>query len=369
MVWESDHPVRLFNIVAGRYAVKEGRGTAIYYHPEHHYNVEEMSAALDAAREHYSEWFHPFPWERLKLSEFPAFAGYAQGFPTNITFSEGIGFLTKSDPRSHAAFAIVAHEAAHQWWGNILTPGRGPGGNMLSEGMSHYATILLHEQVHGDRYRIEFAKRIEDSYGDDRFVDSERPLVKTDGSRSGDTTVIYDKGGWVMWMLQQEMGRENLLAGLRTFIDAYRSSPDFPLIQDMLAVLREFAPDPDAFDAFTRQWFHEVVVPEYRLSEVTKERNGDGWVVRGAIENAGTGRMTLEVAATAGERWSDEGDDASRTVVRSDYRDSRTAIELNAGESADFEIGTDFDPARIIVDPDALVLQLRREAAVFEFPE
>ena len=369
VVWESDHPVRLFNIVAGRYAVKEGRGTAIYYHPEHHYNVEEMSAALDAAREHYSEWFHPFPWERLKLSEFPAFAGYAQGFPTNITFSEGIGFLTKSDPRSHAAFAIVAHEAAHQWWGNILTPGRGPGGNMLSEGMSHYATILLHEQVHGDRYRIEFAKRIEDSYGDDRFVDSERPLVKTDGSRSGDTTVIYDKGGWVMWMLQQEMGRENLLAGLRAFIDAYRSSPDFPLIQDMLAVLREFAPDPDAFDAFTRQWFHEVVVPEYRLSEVTKERNGDGWVVRGAIENAGTGRMTLEVAATAGERWSDEGDDASRTVVRSDYRDSRTAIELNAGESADFEIGTDFDPDRIIVDPDALVLQLRREAAVFEFPE
>ena len=369
VVWESDHPVRLFNIIAGRYAVKEGRGTAIYYHPEHDYNVEEMSAALDAAREHYSEWFHPFPWEGLKLSEFPAFAGYAQGFPTNITFSEGIGFLTKSDPRSHAAFAIVAHEAAHQWWGNILTPGRGPGGNMLSEGMSHYATILLHEQVHGDRYRIEFAKRIEDSYGDDRFVDSERPLVKTDGSRSGDTTVIYDKGGWVMWMLQQEMGRENLLAGLRAFIDAYHASSDFPVIQDMLRVLRNYAPDPAAFDAFTRQWFHEVVVPAYRLSQVTKERDGDGWVVRGSLENAGTGRMTVEVAVTAGDRWSDEGDDASSTVVRSDYRDSRAAIELDAGESADFQIATDFDPARIVVDPDALVLQVRREAALFEFPE
>ena len=35
VVWESDHPVRLFNIVAGRYAVKEGRGTSIYYHPDH----------------------------------------------------------------------------------------------------------------------------------------------------------------------------------------------------------------------------------------------------------------------------------------------------------------------------------------------
>ena len=369
VVWESDQPVRLFNIVAGRYAVEEGRGTAIYYHPEHDYNVEEMSAALDAAREHYSVWFHPFPWERLKLSEFPAYAGYAQGFPTNITFSEGIGFLTRSDPRSHAAFAIVAHEAAHQWWGNILTPGRGPGGNMLSEGMSHYATILLHEEVHGERYRIEFARRIEESYGDNRFVNSERPLVKTDGSRRGDGTVTYDKGGWVMWMLQQEMGRENLLAGLRAFIDAYRSSSDFPVIQDMLAVLREFAPDPEAFDTFSEQWFHDVVAPEYRLSEVTKERAGRGWVVRGAIENAGTGAMTVELAATAGERWFDQGDAGSRTVVSPGYRDSRTSVHVGAGESADFAIETGFDPGRVAVDPDVLVLQLRREAAVFEFPE
>ena len=369
VVWESDHPVRLFNIVAGRYAVEEGQGTALYYHPEHDYNVEEMSAALDAARVHYSEWFHPFPWDLLKLSEFPAYAGYAQGFPTNITFSESIGFLTKSDPRSHAAFAVVAHEAAHQWWANILTPGRGPGGNMLSEGMSHYATILLHEQVYGDRYRIEFTKRIEDSYGDGRFVDTERPLVKTDGSRQGDNTVVYDKGGWVMWMLQQEMGRENLLAGLRAFIDAYHSSSDFPVIQDMLAVLHEFAPDSEAFDAFTAQWLHDVVAPEYRLSGVTKERGRRGWVVRGAVENVGTGSMTIEVAATAGERWFDRGDAGSRTVVSPSYRDVRTSVELDAGESADFEIIAGFDPDRTIVDPDVLVLQLRREAAVFDFPE
>ena len=369
VVWESDQPVRLFNIVAGRYAVEEGRGTAIYYHPEHDYNVEEMSAALDAAREHYSDWFYPFPWELLKLSEFPAYASYAQGFPTNITFSEGIGFLTKSDPRAHAAFAIVAHEAAHQWWGNILTPGRGPGGNMLSEGMSHYATILLHEEELGERYRIEFAKRIEDSYGDSRFVNSERPLVKTDGSRRGDGTVTYDKGGWVMWMLQQEMGRENLLAGLRAFIDAYRASSDFPVIQDMLKVLREFAPDSEAFDAFGAQWFHDVVVPEYRLSEVTKERTGRAWVVRGTVENAGTGEMSLEVAVTANERWSDAGDAGNRTVVSPGYRDSRTSVTLDAGESAGFEITAGFDPERVVVDPDALVLQLRREAAVFDFPE
>ena len=267
---------------------------------------------------------------------------------------------------------VVAHEAAHQWWGNLLTPGEGPGGNVLSEGMAHYATMLLHEQVYGDRYRMEFGKRIESRYGDQRFVDSERPLVKIDGSRAGDGTVTYDKGGWVMWMLQQEMGRENILAGLRAFIEKYNPDPDFPVIQDMLAVLRGFAPDTAAFDGFADQWFHDVVVPEYEFSDVTKTRESDGaggeeWIVRGTVENVGTSYMTVQVAATAGDRWSDEGDDAGGSVVAEGYRDARTEVTLGADESAEFEIRVPFDPEQVLVDPDVLVLQLNRDAAVFEF--
>ena len=367
VVWETGHPVGFFNVIAGRYAVSEGDGTAIYYHPEHDYNIEEMTAALDAARRYYAEWFYPFPWELLKISEFPAYAGYAQGFPTNISFSESIGFLAKSDPLSHVAFMVVAHEAAHQWWGNLLTPGDGPGGNILSEGLAHYATILLHEQVYGDRYRMEFSKRLEENYGDGRFVDSERAMVKTDGSRSGDGVVTYDKGGSVMWMLQQEMGRDNILAGLRAFIGKYNPDPDFPVIQDMLAVLRDFAPDTTAFDDFAAQWFHDVVVPEYEFSDVTKEREGEGWVVRGTVTNVGTGRMRVEVGAVAGERWSDEGDDRGRTVVAEGYRDARAVVVLRAGESAEFVIRADFEPERVLIDPDVMVLQLNREAAVFEW--
>ena len=368
VVWETDHPVSIFNVVAGKYAVMEGDGTAIYYHPKHDYNIEEMSAALDAARRYYSEWFYPFPSDLLKISEFPAYARYAQGFPTNITFSEGIGFLAKSDPTSHVAFMVVAHEAAHQWWGNLLVPGEGPGGNILSEGMSDYSTMLLHEQVYGDRYRIEFGKRIESRYGIGRFVDAERPLVRTDGSRPGDGAVTYSKSAWVMWMLQREMGRDQILAGLRAFIEEYSPDPDFPVLYDLLPVLRGFAPDTAAFDAFTEQWFHDVVVPEYEFEDVTKTGDAaDGWVVRGTVRNVGTGRMTVEVAATAGERWSDEGDDAEGSVVAEDYRDARTRVTLDAGESAEFEIRAPFDPERVLVDPDVLVLQLNREAAVFDF--
>ena len=386
VVWESDHPVHLFNVVGGKWDVKRGDGVAVYYHPTHDYNVDEMIEALEAARRYYSEWFAPYPWEELKLSEYPALAGYAQGFSTNIPFSESIGFLTRRDPKANAAFHVTAHESAHQWWPNLVIPGKGPGGNVLSEGMAHFSTILLTDAVRGARERIEFCKRIEENYGDQRQVDSERPLVKLDGTRDGDGTVLYDKGGWVAWMLLNHMGRDNALEGMRTFIETWGDSEDHPLLQDFIATLRPFAPDADAFDAFCEQWFFDVVVPEYELESGELTEVEGGYEVTITVRNKGTGRMPVEVAATRGERFSDEnnepsnvgasdrGGDREAGVVEAaapkddddTYRDARTSVVLGPGEEETVVLRCSFEPERVLVDPDALVLQLNRDRAVFE---
>src|SRR6185503_1576921 len=147
--WETDRPVLFFNVVAGRWSESRGEGVAIYHSPEHAFNIPAMTEALSAARRWYGEWFSPFPWSELKLSEFPGYADYAQGFPTNISFSETIGFLTSARDDADAPFLVTAHESAHQWWGNRVVPGKGPGGDILSEGASPFATILLFEQVKG----------------------------------------------------------------------------------------------------------------------------------------------------------------------------------------------------------------------------
>jgi ABC-2 type transport system permease protein len=359
VVWKSDYPVRFFNVVAGRWKVRQGHGTAIYYHPGHEYNLAEMSEALDAARRYYSEWFKPFPWQELKLSEFPGLASYAQGFPTDITFSEGIGFLTKSDVKTDAVFLVTAHESAHQWWGNLLTPGEGPGGDLLSEGMAHFSTALLTERVKGNQARMEFMKRIEENYGNSRRADAERPLVKIDGSHDGDTTATYDKGGWVFWMMEQRLGRERMLAGLRKFIADWGNGPDYPVLQDFTAAMRPYAPDPAGYDDFVRQWFHQVVVPEYQLAGARSSRTpGGSWKVTVRVKNAGTGRMPVAVAAVRGDRFTAKGKPEPK------YQDARATVVLGAGQEKTVEIACAFEPQRVVVDPDVQVLQLRRKAAV-----
>jgi ABC-type Na+ efflux pump permease subunit len=365
-VWETDHPVKMLNVVCGRWKVKEGKGTTLFFYPGHPYNIDEMSATLDAARRWYSEWFLPYPWRELRLSEFPGLAGYAQGFGTNITFSEKIGFLTKNDDRANATFLVTAHEAAHQWWGNILTPANGPNADILSEGMSHFSTLLLFEKVKGPRGRMEFAKGIEARYGDRRRVDDERPMYDIDGKRPTDETVMYDRGGWVFWMLYDFLGHERALSGYRHFIETWSAGRDHPALQDFVAAMRPYAPDSTAYDAFVKQWMEDRAMPEYRLEKAVKTRRGGGYDVTVTVRNLGTGRMPVEIAAVAGARWAKPGTGAEGRPTKEDraYRDARGTVLLGAGESKALTIHCNFAPEQIVVDPDVRILQLRRKQAI-----
>jgi hypothetical protein len=366
VVWESDYPVKLLNVVAGRWDVWQGDGTEVYYHPEHIYNIDEMGLSLDASRRWYSEWFAPYPWTTLRVNEFRA-GGGAQGYPTNITYSESIGFLTKNDLRSLLVFWVTAHEAAHQWWGNMLTPGDGPSSRVISEGMANFSSLLLMEQIKGEAARRELAKRMEERYTEGRQPDDERPMVEVDGSRAGDGSVAYEKGAWVPWMLMSLVGREPMLEGLREFIDRYRDGPDYPLLQDQVNTLREFAPDTAAFDEFVGQWYFAVVIPQYRVEEAERrqlsagEESAESWETTFTIRNMGTGRMPVEVAVTVAEPFDEEGE------AHPDYREARTTVILGTAETQVVTIRSEFEPERVVVDPDVSVLQLRREQAAYEF--
>jgi aminopeptidase N len=198
-------------------------------------------------------------------------------------------------------------------------------------------------------------------------VDSEKALAWIDGSKGGDETATYDKGGWAAWMLYRLMGREANLAGLRDFIGRYHGNPDHPVIQDFTRVMREHAPDPAAYDEFVQQWYYEVVLPSYRVHDAKKAGSAAAWTVTATIENAGTGRMPVEIAAVAGERWPDgkrkaKAADGTKEAAKP-WQEARVTVVLGAGEKAEVTIPTAFEPERVVVDPDACVLMLKRDKA------
>jgi aminopeptidase N len=238
--------------------------------------------------------------------------------------------------------------------------GEGPGTNVLSEGMAHFSTILLCEQARGLQQRMAFCRMIEDRYGRLRRADSERPLTKLDGQLPAEDRIQYDKGGWALWMLHQHLGAEASRAGLHEYLQTFRDSRDGAALEDYLAIMRKHAADTTAFDALARQWFLEVVVPEYKIEDATVTRQGEGWSVTATVRNLGTSTMTVPVAATRGERFAK---DAAKTKA---YRDARTQVTLGPKEARTITLHCAFDPERVVMDPDITVLMLERQKAVLK---
>jgi len=257
-----------------------------------------------------------------------------------------------------SAFAITAHEAAHQWWGHMVSPGEGPGGIVLAEGMANYATLCLVQQVQGEKVRQTMAKQIEAYYGENRAVSSERPLSKSAFFRPGDVTVIYDKGSWAFWMMMNLLGRDQMFAGLTAFIQKWHPGPDHPVMEDFVSDMKPYARDPQTYDSFVRQWIFDVVMPEYRyMKKPEKIKKGNVWEVKALIKNVGNAGMPVDLAATSGNRFEDPNG----------YRESRDQMNLEPGEQREIVLHCDFEPDRLVVDPDINVFQLQRNAAIFRF--
>jgi hypothetical protein len=239
---------------------------------------------------------------------------------------------------------------------------------VLSEGLANFSALLLTLEKRGEDQRQRMLREWEDQYMNGRNADSERPLVRLSGTRPGDSTATYDKGGWVFWMMMEMMGRDQMLAGLQDFIRTYQNGPDFPLLQDFIVVMRRHAKDLPTFDAFTRQWFEQVVVPEFKLwdTKVT-QADTDTWIVECTLENAGTGTVQVEVGAIGAEPKRDPKAPADAKPEKAPK--ALALMPIGAGERKPVRIACPFEPVKAQVDPDVHMLQVRRKLAEVTLPK
>lgn len=132
--------------------------------------------------------------------------------------SEAYGQRVLDDP---AQLALMAHEAAHQWWGNRVTCA-GWEHFWLNEGMANFMTAAWLQHAQGEvayQTMVEsWRKRVMAL----REKGADRALVYPDWNKptADDRAVVYQKGAYVLHRLRQELGEEIFWRGLRDYTQA-----------------------------------------------------------------------------------------------------------------------------------------------------
>ncbi len=159
--------------------------------------------------------------------------------------------------------ALIAHEIAHQWFGNMATE-KSFAHLWLSEGFATYMTILYMEAKHGSDTATKML--IEDREQIAAFVKTNnRPVVDT----TKDYMQLlnpnsYQKGGWILHMLRQELGDAVFKRAIRAYYKTYAGKNADS--QDLQQVFQQTAGKD--LSRFFKQWLHTPGIPVLQLEPI-----------------------------------------------------------------------------------------------------
>jgi aminopeptidase N len=152
----------------------------------------------------------PFPYEKLAhVQSATRFGGMEN--------ASAIFYANDLFPARKMTEGLIAHETAHQWFGDAVTE-REWGHLWLSEGFATYFAALWTRQSRGDSaFRAEMAG-IRQQILDDSVV-ARRPVIDT--AQTNYLALLnvnsYQKGGYVLYMLNRQLGDSDFFRGLRAY--------------------------------------------------------------------------------------------------------------------------------------------------------
>jgi aminopeptidase N len=162
-----------------------------------------------------------------------------------------------------SADSLVAHELAHQWFGDLLTC-RDWAHGWLNEGFATYFDSLFTEHHEGvDRFRYVMRGDAEIYLRDDR-ARYRRPIVSNTYNEPIDLfdRQFYEKGAWVLHMLRFELGDELFWKAVRHYAQKHRhTNVTTPDLQRAIE-----AATGRNLDAFFDQWVYGAGHPTFNVS-------------------------------------------------------------------------------------------------------
>lgn len=269
-----------------------------------------------------------YPFGKYDQAFVPEFNAGAMENPGCVTFREGLLFTTKvSRSLRVQRAATVAHEMAHQWFGNLVTPTWWDDlwlneafaeymGNRVTAEVTEFTEALVWASVSRKNWGLTADTRPSTHpVAGTGAVDADAALQDFDG-------ISYAKGQAVLTQLANRVGDEVFFGGVRDHFDRHRFGN--ATMRDLFESWERAG--AGELDTWTAAWLRTAGIDRIDLV-----RDGDGPVLVRTPPSGGSEREhALGVAHWDGDRWR-----TSEVLVAAEH----TPVEVDAS-------------AAVVLDPE-----------------
>jgi hypothetical protein len=344
--YEATKPVKYLSFVVGRLVSMSKPTTAPafplegYSSAEMHGQRQNLLNEAQAILDRFEEWFGPYPYEKMTviLRPWPVAGGHS---PASFVILNELPRspdtplkVISTSPVEFSSYReyYLAHEIAHQWWGQAVNKA-GYRDQWMSEGLAQFAAVEYLRSKLGERVYAGILKRFA-QWTEKKSVFGPITL----GGRlsyldfEAYQAIVYDKSALVLALLRDWIGEDAFLKGLREFFKAYtyKEARTSQFIRSMeTASGRDLA-------SFFQGWFDSHLLPDVRVAHEV-EKLEDGFRLKFRVTQS-RGMFVFPLWVT----WLENG-----TAVRRKLDVDRATQE--------FEFRAAVRPSRIKINPDKFV--------------
>lgn len=243
-----------------------GPRTGVYAEPEWVSPAAEEFDVLEMMVDIGEQLYGPYRWGRYDLLVLPP------SFPFGGMENPRLSYVTPTIIAGDGSLlALVAHELAHSWSGNLVTNAAWRD-LWLNEGFTVYFEARIMEALYGREIRDQLAKLAWDGLAEtlETADERDRQLVRDLSDRDPEQAfmrVPYDMGRFFLDWLEHRFGRDTFDAFLREYFDhfAFESITTEDFRDYAREHLVEAHPGVVTMDEID-QWLYEPGMPEFAVA-------------------------------------------------------------------------------------------------------
>lgn len=219
----------------------------------------------------FANYISPYPYKRYAQTSVQDFEWGGMENITATTLNMRIHH-TKAAVPNYSADGLIAHELAHQWFGDYLTCLTWDH-IWLNEGFATYFTELWFENESGkDEFLYSRYSNNEDYFSALKDEPLEKIFLK-EGKIPAELSggKAYDRGAAILHMLRFKLGDEAFKKGIKDYVNKFKNSS---VVSEDFRLAMEESSGEDLSEFFN-QWIYGAGFPEFDVSYSYNENNNE----------------------------------------------------------------------------------------------